>query len=202
MSKGGFNKNTIVVNNGQHVKYIHVEDLSSYESQGWLKGMPESFRQKMKYVNSHRQNPGKASTEEAETQRRNKISSTMKQNPLAGGKRHGSGRGKKGWYKGIFCDSSWELAYVIYCIDHKIPIKRCEEKRIYEWDGNKHIYIPDFVINNDTIIEIKGYNTKQWQIKQQQNLDVVVLYKKEMKPYLDYVINKYGTNYIDLYEKS
>jgi len=37
-----------------------------------------------------------------------------------GGKRIGSGRGKSGWYKGYWCDSSWELAYVIYNIDHDV----------------------------------------------------------------------------------
>ena len=200
MSKGGFNKNTIVVNNGQHIKYIPKEELSKYELMGWQKGTSESFKQKMKYINQHRLNPGKANNEDAEIERRKKISATMKLNPLAGGKRQGSGRGKKGWYKGIFCDSSWELAYVVYCIDHQIPIRRCEEKRIYEWNGIQHVYIPDFVINDSTIIEIKGYNTKQWQIKQQQNPDVIVLYEKEMKEYIDYVVEKYGKNYLQLYE--
>ena len=201
MSKGGFNKNTIVINDGQHIKYIHIEDLSSYESQGWLKGVPESFRQKMKYVNNHRRNPGKASNEEAEQERRRKISETMKKNPLAGGLREGSGRGKKGWYKGIFCDSSWELAFVIYHIDHNIPIKRCEEKRPYEYKGITHYYVPDFIVN-DKIIEIKGFNTEQWQIKMLNNKDVTVLYEEDMKPYFEYVENKYGKNYIEMYDKT
>ena len=196
-----FNKNTIVINNGQHQKYIPIEELQKYEQLGWCKGVSDLYREKMRYVNQNRQNPGKALSEKSEIERRKKISSTMKLNPLAGGKRHGSGRGKKGWYRGIFCDSSWELAFVIYCMDHQIPIKRCEEKRIYIWNNTKHIYIPDFIVNNNTIIEIKGYNTKQWQIKQQQNPDIVVLYKNEMKLYLDYVIDKYGKNYINLYEK-
>lgn len=28
-------------------------------------------------------------------------------------------RGYKGWYKGIWCDSSWELAYVIFNLEHR-----------------------------------------------------------------------------------
>lgn len=94
-----------------------------------------------------------------------------------GGKRHGSGRGKKGWYKGIFCDSSWELAFVIYYLDYNMHIERCTENRKYIWKGEEHIYIPDF-ITDDGIVEIKGYNTDQWQAKTLQNPDVRVLYKK------------------------
>ena len=52
----------------------------------------------------------------------------MKKNPKSGGLRHGSGKGKKGWYKGIFCDSTYELVFVIYYKDHEIPIKRSELK--------------------------------------------------------------------------
>ena len=39
-----------------------------------------------------------------------KISETMKNNYNAGGLRHGSGRGHKGWYKNYFCDSTYELS--------------------------------------------------------------------------------------------
>lgn len=37
-----------------------------------------------------------------------------KENPNMGGLRHGSGRGKKGWYKGFYCRSTWELAWLVY----------------------------------------------------------------------------------------
>ena len=67
---------------------------------------------------------GHAKTSEKQLQRKRKISETMKKNPLCGGKRHGSGRGKKGWYKGYWCDSSWELALVIYNLEHNIKFER------------------------------------------------------------------------------
>ena len=50
---------------------------------------------------------GCASTQEKEALRRKRISESMKANPKAGGKRTGSGRGKKGWFNGIFCDSTY-----------------------------------------------------------------------------------------------
>ena len=64
-------------------------------------------------------------------------------------------RGTMGYYKGIHCDSSWELAYVVYCIDHNIPIRRCKDRIPYEANGILKYYTPDFVINESEIIEIK-----------------------------------------------
>ena len=116
-----------------------------------------------------------------------------------GGYREGSGRGKQGWYKGIHCDSSWELAFLVYYMDHNLYIERCKEKRQYVWNNKQHTYYPDF-ITDDGIIEIKGYSTDQWKSKEEQNPDVIVLYKDDMKLYLDYVINTYGTDFIKLYD--
>lgn len=116
-----------------------------------------------------------------------------------GGYREGSGRGKQGWYKGIHCDSSWELAFLVYHLDHNLYIERCKEKRQYVWNNKQHTYYPDF-ITDDGIIEIKGYSTDQWKSKEEQNPDVIVLYKDDIKLYLDYVINTYGTDFIKLYD--
>lgn len=60
--------------------------------------------------------------------KRQQISNKLKTIPVKiGGYVINSCRGKHGWYKGIYCDSTYELAYVIYCLDHNIPIRRCEE---------------------------------------------------------------------------
>jgi hypothetical protein len=140
---------------------------------------------------------GKASTPEKELARVQKISVAMKK---YGGYRQGSGRGKKGWYKGFFCDSSWELAYVIYCLDKRIPIQRNTEKLIYEYDGQIKTYIPDFVVDG-RITEIKGFKSPQWEAKLKSNPHVAVLYEDDMKPILEYVTLTYGKDYIRLYEK-
>jgi hypothetical protein len=127
-----------------------------------------------------------------------KLSIIAKQRKL-GGYNRGSGRGCKGWYKGYFCDSSWELAFVIYCIDNNIEIKRNLEKRQYIWQNKIKNYIPDFIVEG-ALIEIKGYVTEEWKAKIHSNPDVKVLYGKDMKPIIDYVINKYGKNYTSLYK--
>jgi hypothetical protein len=117
----------------------------------------------------------------------------------AGGYRLGSGHGKKGWYKGIWCDSSWELAYVIYCLDHNINIQRCEEKFEYIFEDKKHHYHPDFIVDNK-YVEIKGWVNVLTQSKINQfPYELIVLYKNDMKEIFDYVINKYGKDYIKLY---
>ena len=123
----------------------------------------------------------------------------MKQNNC-GGYRKGSGRGYEGWYKGIFCDSSWELAFLVYYLEHNLYIERCREKRKYIFENKEHIYIPDF-ITNEGIIEIKGYTTEQSEAKRLQNPDIKYLYQKDIQYCLDYTINKYGKKYWEkLYE--
>lgn len=118
-----------------------------------------------------------------------------------GGYRNGSGRGKSGWYKGIHCDSTWELAYVVYNIDHNINIKRCTEYRTYEYKGKIHKYVPDFVVD-ETLVEIKGFRTEQWEAKLKHNPDIKVIYKPDIKPYIEYVVSKYGYDYTNLYDSS
>ncbi len=127
-----------------------------------------------------------------------RLSKIAKERNL-GGYVKGSGRGKKGWYKGFFCDSSWELAYVIYCLEHNINIKRNEEKRKYKFKNVEKTYIPDFIVEGE-VIEIKGYKTEEWIAKLAANPDVKVLYEKDLKEILEYVKSNYGKNFIDLYE--
>lgn len=140
---------------------------------------------------------GKAKTIEGELERIRKITEKAKLNN--GGYRCGSGRGKKGWYKGIFCDSSWELAYVIYCLDHNIDIRRNTEKRQYVWEDKVKSYIPDFIVGGN-IVEIKGYNSEQWEAKLNANPDIQVLYGKDLIEVFEYVNEKYGKDFINLYE--
>lgn len=179
----------------------------------WNKGLTKKtdkriqlFSEKAKEKNKRLKEKGKAigiaSTPEKEQERRKKISETMKKNQNSGGKRQGSGKGKKGWYKGYFCDSSWELAFVIYNIDHNISFNRNYQGFEYEYKGEKHKFYPDFIMSDKTYVEIKGAMTEQNKIKIETFKDkLYVIGKKEISIYLNYVIKKYGKNFIDLYEK-
>ena len=131
----------------------------------------------------------------------------MKKNPNCGGLRKGSGRGKSGWYKGIWCDSTWELAWVIYHLDNKIEFKRYEGFFEYYYENECKRYYPDFELKDGTIIEIKGYFTKKdyEKIKVVKNSckKIQVFEKKDMKDIFNFVIEKYKVKELStLYENS
>lgn len=136
---------------------------------------------------------------EKEKNRRDLISKKMK--IVGGGYRHGSGRGKKGWYKGYWCDSSYELAYVIYNLDHDIKFSRNTKRFEYVFEGEKHFWIPDFILEDGSYVEIKGYFTEQVKAKIEQFVySIKVLRENDLDNVFSYVKNKYGKDYIKLYE--
>jgi len=107
---------------------------------------------------------------------------------------------KKGWYKGYWCDSSWELVFVIYNLEHKIKFSRNFNGFDYFFKNKKHKYYPDFILEDGTYIEIKNYNTKLLEAKLKYfKLPIQVLYKKDLKYMFEYVIEKYGKDFIKLY---
>ena len=118
----------------------------------------------------------------------------MKENVYSksGGYRKGSGRSKHGWYKGFYCDSTYELAYLIYCLDHNIDIKRSTDVFEYSIDGMIHQYHPDFEVNGE-LIEIKGYHNELVDIKSLSvDRPIKILYEKDLKVCFEYILNTYG----------
>lgn len=118
-----------------------------------------------------------------------------------GGFKQGSSRGKRGWYKGYWCDSSWELAWVIYNLDHGIKFERNHQGFEYEFKGKKHKYYPDFILEDGTYVEIKAV----WDDKNKSKTDqftrrLLVIDKNSISKFIDYVISKYGKKFIKLYE--
>ena len=119
----------------------------------------------------------------------------------SGGVREGAGYGKHGWYKGYWCDSSWELAYVIYNIDHNIKFVRNKEGFEYEFENKKYKYYPDFILEDGTYVEIKAVLNKKNKAKIESfNKKLTIIDKKGIQQYIDYVVEKYGKNFIELYE--
>ena len=141
---------------------------------------------------------GKGKTEEIERERVRKI---KEKSSNYGGYRRGSGIGKKGWYKDFWCDSSWELAFVVYHLEHNIAFERNTKKFEYLWDGKLYGYIPDFIYPDGTYIEVKSFICEKTleKIKQFPH-KLIVLMEKEMKERFSYVIEKYGKDCIKLYE--
>ena len=125
------------------------------------------------------------------------------------------------YYDNKSFDSSWEVAYYIWLKDNNIKFKlHPQEKIIHYVDENnkEHIYTPDFwIIDTDEIIDIKGnqffdnkgnlvvaYNNCSWKLLYDVMLlhHVKLIRKNEIKQYLDYILQKYGKNYLQQFKKS
>ena len=120
-----------------------------------------------------------------------------------GGYRQGSGRSKSGYYKGIYCGSTYELCWAIYSLDHNIGFKRFPG--LLENNGVK--YYPDFLLDDGkTIIETKGYEKQEsvdikTALAESFGYIVRVLRKKDLQYAFDYVEKTYQTKqYYTLYD--
>lgn len=195
--------------NPDRIKIVsHIPLKDNLSNRGWSKGLTKETdvrianRSKSLQASNRTRPSGKASTEEAEIERRKKISASMKRNPHAGGIRQGSGRGKKGWYKNYFCDSTYELVYVIYNIDHNIKFERCTLVYEYLYNDKIHLYHPDFILQDGSLVEIKGYHTAEVEAKINSVKDrpIRVLYEKDLHYAFEYVKENYSYNELtDLY---
>lgn len=120
-----------------------------------------------------------------------------------GGRRPGSGRGICGWYKGFWCDSQWELAFIVYCLDNNISIKRNQTGYKYLFEGKEHKYFPDFIINNE-LYEIKGYFKAVDYVKHAavKNLGLIlhVLTFKDLIKVFNYIKEVYKLNKDEVYK--
>jgi len=118
-----------------------------------------------------------------------------------GGYRDGSGRAKTGYYKGIYCGSTYELAWVIYQLDHKNEFERFTG--FLEFNGRK--YFPDF-IQDGKIVEIKGYESQESvdvknNIARENGYEVIVLRKDDLQKEFDWVKENYSKDFKTLYDE-
>lgn len=85
-----------------------------------------------------------------------------KNNPMYGKPApQGSGNGWQGWYKGIYFSSLLELSFMCYCEKNDIrfePLSQTKSSGIkYVIDGKDRTYFPDFIINEETLVEVKPH---------------------------------------------
>lgn len=126
---------------------------------------------------------------------RHHTEETKQKISLKMGNNNNGNRSKKGYYKGIWCESQYELAWVIYNLDHNIKFKRF--KGYYKYilpDGSIHNYFPDFILDDGSLVEIKGYYTDLVDIKLNAVNDrkISILYKDDLKFIFDYVCSTYN----------
>ena len=112
---------------------------------------------------------------------------------------------KRYFYDNNYFDSSWELAYYIWLKDNNIDFEYHPDIFFEYIDVNniKRRYFPDFKINND-YIEIKGdflvedniFKMDNNKFKCIQENTKEILYKNDIKKYIEYIKEKYGKNYL------
>lgn len=134
-----------------------------------------------------------------------KQAATMRQKYSSGEyePRKGIGRGKRGWYRGFWCDSSYELAWVIYNLDHSELFERNKDGFKYTWEGEIRTFFPDFKLPDGSYVEIKGWvDSKSIEKIRQfpEDLIIKVLLPKDLTEIFKFVEDKYGKNFISLYE--
>ena len=73
------------------------------------------------------------------------------------------------------------------------------------FEGSIHKYYPDFILETGEYVEVKGAEkTNQWKAKLEQfpkDKILNVIGKDQIGQYLSYVIEKYGKDFVNLYEK-
>lgn len=122
-----------------------------------------------------------------------KFCSILCRNKQSGGYREGSGRSKSGYYKGIYCGSTYELVWLIYQLDHHQNFSRFSGCLISSITGKK--YYPDF-LQNGKIVEIKGFENPQ-SVEEKSNIarehgyDVIVKRKNDLTIEFNWVQSNY-----------
>ncbi len=109
------------------------------------------------------QNPNKKVIEVSEEIRK-KISNKLKGKTGGYKLTQNSTRTHRGYYKGIYCMSSWELAWVYTQIKNGKNVQQCREQFEYEMNGEKHMYTPDFIIDG-VYYEIKNWHRPDTDFK-------------------------------------
>ena len=118
-----------------------------------------------------------------------------------GGSREGGGYGKRGKIEGYYFQSTWEAAFIIYHLDHKIPFVRNTQGFEYSIHGEIHKFFPDFIYEDGTYVEVKGRRTKDdLDEKNQAKLNgfvhpLILLQSDEMKNMLFYCRKFYGKEF-------
>lgn len=191
---------------GGHIRMAHTEDGQHQRTlankarkekfhPAWNKGLTKDTD--IRVMNNSKALKGHTVSDTT----KQKLSSYAKATGLGGYNPKG-GRGKKGWYKGYWCDSSWELAWVIFNLDNNTVFSKNTKKFSYTYKDKIKNYIPDFLLESGEYVEVKGYFTDEVKEKIKQfphSIEVFDL--KKMEPILEYVELKYGKDFIRLYEE-
>lgn len=106
----------------------------------------------------------------------------------------------------ITFDSSWELAFYIFCTDLGLKVERNKTiLRFTTEDGKEHVTYVDFLVEGIVNVEIKSTYLLKMEspekIAARVENKVFTITDMEIKPYLKYVEDKYGIDYLKSFRK-
>jgi len=112
-------------------------------------------------------------------------------------------------YKNVGFDSSWELALYIWLEDSSVPFIYQPPGISYMHNNEPHTYYPDFLLADDTYIEIKNpalllRMQNETSLEHSKYLCMInnnVQIISNCDEYLKYVTHKYGKNYLKSFKK-
>lgn len=112
-------------------------------------------------------------------------------------KLEGTGNGRCGYYRGIYCGSTYELAFAMWAKDKNLPIARSTRRIKYWLGGIEKTYTPDFEIKRTTF-EIKGLERAGTAEKISAAKRVCrhfrIIDRHKIRFYMDYCKEKLGLN--------
>ena len=123
-------------------------------------------------------------------------------------------------YNNIKFDSSSELTFYIWCIDHNINIKRNYDSFTYIVDNIEHKYFPDFIIDgqyyeikgehiitadNNILLDPHTHKTNKilkMKMKCIKENNIKIIKSKELYNCVKYINQTYGKNYIKQFKNT
>jgi len=110
-----------------------------------------------------------------------------------GGLRKHSGRSRGGHIDGLFLNSTWELAFYLWCRDQGKKFERNTRGFPYtDFEGKQRNYYPDFVVDG-CLVEVKGWPSSLTELKTAAVKEpLTVLYEKDLQEVFSFARARYG----------
>lgn len=136
-------------------------DATRLKMSNTRKNLPDD-KKKLCYAGLVRYNKNRVWSEQEKQQHSDRMKQAVIDNPESYTKNNVSGRVKLIEYNGARLKGSWELKVAKWLDANSIAWESEVNPQPYFWNGNWHLYYPDFYLKElEIYIEVKGYKTER-----------------------------------------